>query len=127
MTSRPLSGFGALALTAGLLLSSAALADPDRNESGNGRRGREGRGGGPAIVMPVPVPRGYDAPRAHRYAREQDRHAYHRRGGYGDGYGYDRRGRYAERMPNGHLPPQGECRTWIPGRPAGHQPPPGRC
>lgn len=31
------------------------------------------------------------------------------------------------RIPNGHLPPTGECRIWYPDRPAGHQPPPGRC
>ena len=38
-------------------------------------------------------------------------------------------GRYREaaRMPQGHLPPPGACRTWYPGRPAGHQPPPHRC
>jgi hypothetical protein len=52
------------------------------------------------------------------------------RGGYEryDG-GFDRRGRYREavRVPRGHLPPPGECRTWYPNRPAGHQPPPYRC
>jgi hypothetical protein len=31
------------------------------------------------------------------------------------------------RIPRGHLPPPGECRTWYPGLPAGHQPPPYRC
>jgi hypothetical protein len=30
-------------------------------------------------------------------------------------------------IPEGHLPPPGECRVWYPGRPAGHQPPPGKC
>jgi hypothetical protein len=30
-------------------------------------------------------------------------------------------------IPEGHLPPPGECRIWHPGKPAGHQPPPGRC
>lgn len=31
------------------------------------------------------------------------------------------------RIPNGHLPPPGECRVWYPNRPAGHQPPPFKC
>ena len=31
------------------------------------------------------------------------------------------------RIPNGHLPPPGECRLWYPDRPAGHQPPPYKC
>lgn len=31
------------------------------------------------------------------------------------------------RIPNGHLPPPGECRIWYPDRPAGHQPPPFKC
>jgi hypothetical protein len=30
-------------------------------------------------------------------------------------------------IPQGHLPPPGECRIWIPGRPPGHQPPPQPC
>jgi hypothetical protein len=30
-------------------------------------------------------------------------------------------------IPQGHLPPPGECRIWYPDRPAGHQPPPTRC
>lgn len=31
------------------------------------------------------------------------------------------------RIPNGHMPPPGECRIWYPDRPAGHQPPPFKC
>lgn len=31
------------------------------------------------------------------------------------------------RIPDGHLPPPGECRVWYPDRPAGHQPPPFKC
>ena len=30
-------------------------------------------------------------------------------------------------IPPGHLPPPGECRIWIPGRPPGQQPPPQPC
>lgn len=30
-------------------------------------------------------------------------------------------------IPEGHLPPPGECRIWYPGKPPGHQPPPGKC
>jgi hypothetical protein len=32
-----------------------------------------------------------------------------------------------DRIPNGHLPPPGECRIWYPDRPAGQQPPPFKC
>ncbi len=52
-----------------------------------------------------------------------------RRGGYAH---YDERPgparhRDTVRIPRGHLPPPGECRTWDPRRPAGQQPPPYRC
>lgn len=30
-------------------------------------------------------------------------------------------------IPEGHLPPPGECRIWMPGKPPGHQSPPGPC
>jgi hypothetical protein len=30
-------------------------------------------------------------------------------------------------VPEGHLPPPGECRIWFPDRAAGQQPPPGDC
>ena len=30
-------------------------------------------------------------------------------------------------IPEGHLPPPGECRIWFPDREPGHQPPPGPC
>ncbi|HYD05551.1 MAG TPA: hypothetical protein VEC60_07490 [Reyranella sp.] len=43
-------------------------------------------------------------------------------------YDHDRRGyRESARIPSGHLPPPGECRTWYPNLPAGHQPPPYKC
>ena len=31
------------------------------------------------------------------------------------------------RIPEGHLPPPGECRIWSPDGPPGQQPPPGNC
>ena len=31
------------------------------------------------------------------------------------------------RIPNGHMPPPGECRIWYPDRSPGHQPPPLKC
>lgn len=31
------------------------------------------------------------------------------------------------RIPEGHLPPPGECRVWYPDRPPGQQPPPVKC
>lgn len=37
----------------------------------------------------------------------------------------DDRGGY--RVPNGHLPPPGECRVWLPDLPPGQQPPPSSC
>ena len=33
----------------------------------------------------------------------------------------------AQGIPNGHMPPPGECRVWYPDRPAGRQPPPTDC
>lgn len=40
---------------------------------------------------------------------------------------FHRHGYTSIRVPNGHLPPPGECRIWFPDKPAGHQPPPGDC
>lgn len=50
----------------------------------------------------------------------------------GDPKGYDANSSYFHRtgnsrIPNGHLPPPGECRIWYPDRPAGQQPPPFKC
>jgi hypothetical protein len=39
---------------------------------------------------------------------------------------YFRRHGYTS-IPNGHLPPPGECRIWYPERPPGQQPPPFKC
>lgn len=37
------------------------------------------------------------------------------------------RGGYGPPIPEGHMPPPGECRIWYPDLPAGQQPPPGPC
>jgi len=75
------------------LVATPAIADPDKDESGNGRSEW----------------RGDDRPDRKRY--------YDGRSEYG----------YRRNIPNGHLPPPGECRVWFPDRPAGHQPPPTSC
>ena len=42
--------------------------------------------------------------------------------------GQERRGNdRGQGIPQGHLPPPGECRVWFDGRPAGQQPPPTSC
>ena len=43
---------------------------------------------------------------------------------YPPGYGYPPP---QTRIPEGHLPPPGECRIWYPGLEPGQQPPPGPC
>jgi hypothetical protein len=43
-------------------------------------------------------------------------------GAYFQEHGYSNLG-----IPEGHLPPPGECRVWYPDKPPGHQPPPGKC
>ena len=56
----------------------------------------------------------------------EEGHRYETRGdGEGRGSYFHRHG--YTRIPNGHLPPPGECRIWYPDRPAGHQPPPFKC
>ncbi len=45
-------------------------------------------------------------------------------------YGGSVSGPYPPRVfdiPEGHMPPPGECRVWFPDRPPGQQPPPGDC
>ena len=39
----------------------------------------------------------------------------------------EREGRGRLHVPKGHLPPRGQCRLWVPGRPPGQQPPPTSC
>lgn len=46
---------------------------------------------------------------------------------YDDGQPRRAKNRELARIPKGHMPPPGECRTWYEGRPAGHQPPPYTC
>jgi hypothetical protein len=41
---------------------------------------------------------------------------------YGHNPGYR-----APAIPEGHMPPPGECRIWYPGLEPGQQPPPGPC
>lgn len=52
--------------------------------------------------------------------RSEERKRYEGNSSYFHQHGYTR-------IPNGHLPPPGECRIWYPDRPAGHQPPPFKC
>lgn len=46
-------------------------------------------------------------------------------------YGVDRDRHHEQRghggVPEGHMPPPGECRIWYPNTPPGQQPPPGDC
>jgi hypothetical protein len=93
----------ALPLVAGLALA-PAFADEDKDESGKGnekvkREHRDEK----------------DARRESKRAREPSD-----RGNYFVQHGHTR-------IPDGHLPPPGECRLWYPDRPAGHQPPPFKC
>lgn len=43
------------------------------------------------------------------------------------GEGRGRRDDRDARIPEGHRPPPGECRDWVPGLPPGQQPPPRKC
>jgi hypothetical protein len=91
-----------ITIMAALLGSFAAQADDWKDESGKGRG--YGNRGGVTVQVPYPAaPPSYDP-------RYQPRTYY-----------------YGQRMPDGHMPPPGECRVWYPDRPAGHQPPPFKC
>ena len=105
--SRPLPDWGRkeravrsflTALTLAVTLAGgSAMADPWKDESGNGRRYERGH---------------YEGPPSFGHP------AYDRRG-----YQWQPR----VRIPSGHMPPPASCRIWFPDRPAGHQPPPGNC
>jgi hypothetical protein len=78
----------------------------------------------PVLVIAVGSPVSAD-PWKDESGKRKGRDAY---GWQDDGPGRDRdRYRRAERIPRGHMPPPGECRTWYRGVPPGHQPPPYRC
>lgn len=126
----------AFASTAMLLLgATSAFADPNKDES-RGKERREGRG----FESRGEGKHEYkDGERKYEYKDDGKYEYKDRRGKYehkGDDKHSRREGRgswfhehgYANLgIPDGHLPPPGECRIWYPGRPPGHQPPPGRC
>ena len=91
-------------LTCLLLLGAGAHADEGKDESGKGKRRYEERF--------ERSERGERSERSDRDHRDGNSH-FHRQG--------------RTRIPNGHLPPPGECRVWYPNRPAGQQPPPFKC
>lgn len=98
-----------LALSVLLMLSGGAHADEGKDESGKGK------------------PHRHESKDKHK-DKDKDRRAWEHkkdRRGPGDDDYFHRHGH--TRIPNGHLPPPGECRIWYPGRPAGHQPPPFKC
>jgi hypothetical protein len=87
---------------AAVLAPWAAMADDWKDESGKGRYRAQGYGGqgGVTVHIPLPAPQPYYQPPGYYYAQP---------------------------IPNGHLPPPGECKLWYPDRPPGHQPPPFKC
>lgn len=91
-------------LTCLLLLGAGAHADEGKDESGKGKQRYEERF--------KRSERGERSERSDRDHRDGNSH-FHRQG--------------QTRIPNGHLPPPGECRVWYPNRPAGQQPPPFKC
>jgi hypothetical protein len=128
---------GAAGIAALFFVATATVhADPHKDESRGKERG-EGRGF---------ESRGGEHKYEHKeggrkFEYKEDKYEYKdRRGKYGYKEDKDRRSRHEGRgnwfhehgysnlrIPDGHLPPPGECRIWYPGRPPGHQPPPGRC
>lgn len=83
-----------------LAVSTGAFADEGKDESGKGKQ--------------------RDRYESNDKGKEKDRDRREGKGSY-----FHQRG--DARIPNGHLPPPGECRIWYPDRPAGHQPPPFKC
>ena len=84
-----------------LAFNAGAFADEGKDESGKGKQRYEERS-----------ERGERFGSSDRANRDGNSH-FHRQG--------------KTRIPNGHLPPPGECRVWYPNRPAGQQPPPFKC
>lgn len=103
-----------------LMLGAIAHADEGKDESGKGKQQHEQR----EREHDKREGRKDDARgeewRKHGQDREDRRAGRDGHGSYFHQHGYTR-------IPNGHLPPPGECRIWYPDRPAGHQPPPFKC
>ncbi|WP_425462819.1 hypothetical protein [Methylibium rhizosphaerae] len=116
MSRQPLIAISA----ACLLVSFAAWADPGKDESGHGRGKREYkeefRDGNCKVERKWEKDGEY---KEERKCKDGGR-AVAAHPSYFHQHGYTR-------VPNGHLPPPGECRIWYPDRPAGHQPPPFKC
>lgn len=114
-----------------LLVLLAALgvahADEGKNESGKGRPSAE-RWERSADKGEHRDDRKGERKSEHKGDRRDGRGHDDARHGHGDrhaGSYFHRHGH--TRIPNGHLPPPGECRIWYPDRPPGHQPPPFPC
>lgn len=93
------------------------------------------------FVMPTAADEGKDESRGKERKEWEKRDKDERKGererrGRDDRDRKDDRGHYSYfhdrgytnlRIPEGHLPPPGECRIWYPGKPPGQQPPPVKC
>lgn len=91
-----------LALVGLMAVGTGTFADEGKDESGKGKKQEK-----------------YESKdKDRREGKDKDRRE-------GSSAYFNQRGH--NRIPNGHLPPPGECRIWYPDRPAGHQPPPFKC
>ena len=100
-----------------LTISPLAQADPDKDESGHGRGKREHKES--HWDGNCKVERKWE--KDGEYKEERKCKDGGSRGAVGAGHSsYFHQHGYT-RIPNGHLPPPGECRIWYPDRPAGHQ------
>lgn len=122
----------AFASTVTLLLSStAAHADPDKDES-LGKERREGRGIESRDERKHEYTGNGKDEHKDRHGKDEHKDRRDKDKRHGEGNPSNRtwfhdHGHANFRVPDGHLPPLGECRQWYPDRPAGHQPPPGKC
>lgn len=89
------------------LFCTVSFADEGKDESGKGEKRHEER-------QRKKQDRPDRSERSERSERGERAASYFHQHGY-------------TRIPDGHLPPPGECRIWYPDRPAGHQPPPFKC